>query len=110
MKQGDFPLYTIKKLDEIWARWNKKKDELRFANKLQNQSAKPSTQVKPKENLPKPQLSQHKPQLVQQKPKEAAVVTTDMLEQLKMKFVVTHWSGNFRSHQNIVFRSLYAKE
>ena len=86
MKQGDFPLYTIKKLDEIWARWNKKKDELRFANKQQSQASKPSTQVKPKENQPKPQLSQPKPQFEHQKSKEAAVVTADMLEQLKMKF------------------------
>ena len=86
MKQGDFPLYTIKKLDEIWARWNKKKDELRFANKQQNQSPKPSTQVKPIENQTKPKVSQDKPQIAQQKPKEAAVVTSDMLEQLKMKF------------------------
>lgn len=86
MKKGDFPLYTIKKLDEIWARWNKKKDELRFANKQQNQAPKLATQVKPEEKQPKTQISQPKSQVMQQKPKEAAVVTSDMLEQLKMKF------------------------
>lgn len=64
MKQGDFPLYTKKKLDEIWTRWSKKKEEARQA-KQQNQSTKPNT---PPAKKP------------------AAVVTTDMLEQLKMKF------------------------
>lgn len=86
MKQGDFPLYTIKKLDEIWARWNKKKDELRYANKQQSQVPKPSNHIKTKENEPKPQVAVTKPQVSQQKSKEAAVVTSDMLEQLKMKF------------------------
>jgi DNA polymerase-3 subunit epsilon len=75
MKQGDFPLYTKKKLDEIWVRWSKKKDEIRLA-KQQNQTAKPAPV-----NHPKPQA---KPEAKPQKP--AAVVTNDMLEQLKMKF------------------------
>ncbi len=86
MKKGDFPLYTIKKLDEIWARWNKKKDELRYANKQQTQAPKASNHIKTKENQPKPQATLTKPQVSQQKSKEAAVVTSDMLEQLKMKF------------------------
>lgn len=86
MKQGDFPLYTIKKLDEIWARWNKKKDELRYANKQQSQAPKASNPIKTKENETKPQATVTKPQVSQQKSKEAAVVTSDMLEQLKMKF------------------------
>jgi len=76
MKQGDFPLYTKKKLDEIWARWSKKKDEQRQA-KQQSQAPKP----KPAAPTPRPQFQQK-----QQQPKEAAVVTNDMLEQLKMKF------------------------
>lgn len=74
MKQGDFPLYTKKKLDEIWNRWSKKKDEQRIA-KQQNQQAKAN-----------PPVNSNKPKPVQQKQKPAAVVTTDMLEQLKMKF------------------------
>lgn len=86
MKKGDFPLYTIKKLDEIWARWNKKKDELRYANKQQTQAPKASNHIKTKENQPKPQATLTKPQVSQQKSKVAAVVTSDMLEQLKMKF------------------------
>ena len=81
MKQGDFPLYTKKKLDEIWSRWSKKKDEQRIA-KQQNQAPNP----KPA-NKPKPQAAHTRPQANLQKQKEApAVVTTDMLEQLKMKF------------------------
>ena len=86
MKQGDFPLYTIKKLDEIWARWNKKKEELKYANKLQNQVTKSSSDSKIKQNEPKADEGVNKPQVLSQKPKEAAVVTSDMLEQLKMKF------------------------
>ncbi len=70
MKQGDFPLYTKKKLDEIWNRWSKKKDEQRQAKQQQKQPAK----VNP---IPEKKPEQTKP---------AAVVTTDMLEQLKMKF------------------------
>lgn len=67
MKQGDFPLYTKKKLDEIWTRWSKKKEEAKQA-KQQNQAPKPET--------PRPQ-----------KPQEPAKpINNDMLEQLKMKF------------------------
>ena len=86
MKQGDFPLYTIKKLDEIWARWNKKKDELRQANRQQNQAPKPENKPKPQVNQSKPSGNQQKPHINQQKTKEAVAVTNDMLEQLKMKF------------------------
>lgn len=75
MKQGDFPLYTKKKLDEIWARWTKKKE--------QNKMGKQFGANKPVPNKPayqKPAESQYK------KEKPAAKVTDDMLEQLKMKF------------------------
>jgi DNA polymerase-3 subunit epsilon len=37
MKQGDFPLFTKKKLDEIWARWNKKKEQARLNKQMQQQ-------------------------------------------------------------------------
>jgi DNA polymerase-3 subunit epsilon len=73
MKQGDFPLYTKKKLDEIWNRWSKKKEEQRIA-KQQKQAPK----VVPVNNP--------KPQVVQQKKQPTVAVTNDMLEQLKMKF------------------------
>jgi len=69
MKNGDFPLYTKKKLDEEWAKFNIKKNENR-APKPQNQ---PQT-AKPNYNKPKPQE------------KPAQPINTDMLEQLKMKF------------------------
>lgn len=71
MKQGDFPLYTKKKLDEEWAKFNAKKQE--------NKSAKPQQQnpnYKPNQN-PRPQQKPEKP---------AQPINTDMLEQLKMKF------------------------
>lgn len=68
MKQGDFPLYTKKKLDEIWARWNKKKEEQKMV-KQQNQSQKQApTQARPQNEKP------------------ATPINQDMLEQLKMKF------------------------
>lgn len=68
MKQGDFPLYTKKKLDEIWTRWNKKKEETKQAKQQQVSTQK-------NEN--------HKPN----KPQEPAKpINNDMLEQLKMKF------------------------
>jgi DNA polymerase-3 subunit epsilon len=43
MKQGDFPLYTKKKLEEVWVRWNKKKDEARALKQAQQ----PKAQTKP---------------------------------------------------------------
>ncbi|WP_316766744.1 3'-5' exonuclease [Pedobacter frigiditerrae] len=66
MKQGDFPLYTKKKLDEIWARWNKKKEEAKAAKQ---QVQAPKVEQKP-----------IKPQ------EPAKPINNDMLEQLKMKF------------------------
>lgn len=69
MKQGDFPLFTKKKLDEIWSRWSKKKEEQKQARQ-QAQPAKPQNQA------PRPAKDT----------KPAAPVTNDMLEQLKMKF------------------------
>lgn len=67
MKQGDFPLYTKKKLDEIWQRWTQKKD-------IQKQT---------KQNQQSPKPTSEKPA---QTTKPTAPVTDDMLEQLKMKF------------------------
>jgi DNA polymerase-3 subunit epsilon len=78
MKQGDFPLYTKKKLDEIWARWTAKKDELRNKAKQQKEAVK--TQPTTTKN------AIQKPYQKQQKAKPAVNVTQDMLEQLKMKF------------------------
>lgn len=71
MKNGDFPLYTKKKLDEEWAKFNARKNENRAA--------------KPQNNTPgnKPAYQQ-KPQPKSEKP--AQPINNDMLEQLKMKF------------------------
>ena len=74
MKQGDFPLYTKKKLDEEWAKFNAKKNENKVP-KPQN----PAPVNKPQYN--KPQYNKPK---VEEKP--AQPINTDMLEQLKMKF------------------------
>ncbi len=71
MKQGDFPLYTKKKLDEIWNRWSKKKEE----NRLQRQQ-----QVQPQEHR------RSQPVKMVPREKKERPVTDDMLEQLKMKF------------------------
>lgn len=82
MKQGDFPLYTKKKLDEIWGRWSKKKEALK-QERLQQAEAnrpKPVQQDKPQNGV----NQQAHPQVKKDKP--AVAVTDDMLEQLKMKF------------------------
>ena len=85
MKQGDFPLYTKKKLTEIWERWSKKKDQAKFEKQQQAASAgvKPTTPTNRAVQTPaKPTFN--KPQPKKEKP--AVDVTNDMLEQLKMKF------------------------
>nr|WP_294869571.1 3'-5' exonuclease [uncultured Pedobacter sp.] len=88
MKQGDFPLYTKKKLGEIWDRWNKKKEKLKLEKQQQQgqqaqapKQAQPHVSNKPNPNQSKPTF---KPQPKKEKP--AVDVTNDMLEQLKMKF------------------------
>jgi len=88
MKQGDFPLYTKKKLGEIWDRWNKKKEKLKLEKQQQQgqqsqapKQAQPHVANKPNPNQAKPAF---KPQPKKEKP--AVDVTNDMLEQLKMKF------------------------
>lgn len=82
MRQGDFPLYTKKKLEEIWARWNKKKDQLKQEKQQQAVANKPKPVVNSgASNVVKPAVA---PQ--EKKPKPAVDVTNDMLEQLKMKF------------------------
>jgi len=71
MKNGDFPLYTKKKLDEEWAKFNAKKNENKAPKPQSNTPGnKPAYQPKPQ---PKPE-------------KPAQPINNDMLEQLKMKF------------------------
>jgi DNA polymerase-3 subunit epsilon len=106
MKQGDFPLYTKKKLEEIWLRWNKKKEASRIAKVAAmaknadaakpaadttgatgttasaSPAAKPVPAAQPAQARKPAQPAQQQPR----KEKPAVEVTNDMLEQLKMKF------------------------
>jgi len=88
MKQGDFPLYTKKKLGEIWDRWNKKKEKLKIEKQQLGQQAQAPKQAQPnvasKPTTPNQARPAFKPQPKKEKP--AVDVTDDMLEQLKMKF------------------------
>lgn len=104
MKQGDFPLYTKKKLDEIWARWNKKKDEAKAAKLAQQaalkeqaaeagmpEAAQTAAQTAAPQAAQSPQVQKNpvpvnRPSFKQANPKPAKDITNDMLEQLKMKF------------------------
>jgi DNA polymerase-3 subunit epsilon len=128
MKQGDFPLYTKKKLEEIWLRWNKKKELARAAKQQTpkpteaarsnegvkhaeatksvestktnegSQGANNGNEAKPAANTSganpansgknEQQSGQPRKSFQQQPKKEkpAVDVTSDMLEQLKMKF------------------------
>ncbi|TDQ12093.1 3'-5' exonuclease [Pedobacter metabolipauper] len=89
MKQGDFPLYTKKKLSEIWERWNKKKEQLKLEKQQQQkqqQEQQPGTQPKPAASPAKTPVPNFKQQNPVKKEKPAVAVTNDMLEQLKMKF------------------------
>ena len=79
MKQGDFPLYTKKKLEEIWTRWSKKKEQLKQERQQTAEANRPK-QPQPQQQAVKPAQNQVK------KEKPTVEVTNDMLEQLKMKF------------------------
>lgn len=84
MMQGDFPLYTKRKLEEIHKRWNAKK----VAERQQARTAQPAAEApKPafQNNSPKssPQLNS---QPFKKKEEPAKPVNDDMLAQLAMKF------------------------
>ena len=87
MMQGDFPLYTKRKLEEIYTRWNTKRQAERPAKPAQpkavehavkNESQKPATQK------PYNKPYQNKPFVKKEEP--AAPVNEDMLKQLADKF------------------------
>ncbi|MFA6083190.1 exonuclease domain-containing protein [Mucilaginibacter sp.] len=93
MMQGDFPLYTKRKLEEIYKRWNAKKVAERQqakpaqpaaapANTPRQEPAKPAFQ----NNSPKstPQINNNQP--FKKKDEPAKPVDDDMLKQLAMKF------------------------
>lgn len=83
MNQGDFPLYTKKKLTEIWNRWTKKKEQARQEKQQQSNSIAQSPKPQPAAAKPT-EVNQNRPHFKKDKP--AVDVTNDMLEQLKMKF------------------------
>jgi DNA polymerase-3 subunit epsilon len=95
MKQGDFPLYTKKKLEEVWVRWNKKKDEARALKHVQAPKIQAELTVKQADSnidvteavatAPKT-IPVNRPSFKGQNEKAEKDITNDMLEQLKMKF------------------------
>jgi DNA polymerase-3 subunit epsilon len=94
MMQGDFPLYTKRKLEEIHKRWSAKKAAERQAAKpAQAAAGAPNTDApKPafQNNSPKSTPQINKPYNNQQpfkkKEEPAKPVNEDMLQQLAMKF------------------------
>lgn len=92
MMQGDFPLYTKRKVDEIYKRWNNKKIAERQAKaaaqpKPQQPTVQPQTNGFVKKEYQKPQQQQNKPYY--NKPKDdkpAQPVNDDMLKLLADKF------------------------
>jgi DNA polymerase-3 subunit epsilon len=96
MMQGDFPLYTKRKLEEIYKRWNAK----RVAERQANRQAQPQ-QTKPQNNqqeAPKPSIQNNAPKSsphtnnqqynkpFQKKQEPAKPVNDDMLKALSEKF------------------------
>ncbi|WP_183562875.1 3'-5' exonuclease [Mucilaginibacter sp. SP1R1] len=96
MMQGDFPLYTKRKLEEIYQRWNGKKAAERQAKAAAQ--PKPAEQQAPKPEAPKadyPKKEFHKPDHTKtqyppkpfkKKDEPAKPVNEDMLQQLALKF------------------------
>ena len=94
MQQGDFPLYTKRCLEKIWVRWNNNKKiiikqhtEKTISVEIQDKNPAQQSQQKPS-NYKKDYNHPHKKDNNQQAKKEekAVPLTTDMLEQLKLKF------------------------
>ncbi|OOQ59581.1 3'-5' exonuclease [Mucilaginibacter pedocola] len=92
MMQGDFPLYTKRKLEEVYKRWNAKKNAERQANK-------PAQPAAPKPDAPRPNFANNAPrtspqinkpynnnQNFKKKDEPAKPVDNDMLAALKNKF------------------------
>ncbi|MEJ6980369.1 exonuclease domain-containing protein [Pedobacter sp. P351] len=94
MQQGDFPLYTKRCLEKIWVRWNNNKKiiikqhtEKTISVEIQDKSQVQQTQQKAVNNKkeynhPPKRDNNHQPKTEE----KAAPLTTDMLEQLKLKF------------------------
>lgn len=86
MQNGDFPLYTKRCLEKIWVRWNDNKKII-----IKQHTEKTITvEVKDREPQQPHQSNQrhtdHNKNFKSRRPEKAEPVTTDMLEQLKLKF------------------------
>lgn len=110
MMQGDFPLYTKRRLESIHKRWTAKKNQAKPApqpkpevqnNVVQSKPDQPKPEVqnqqkpdvKPVQTAAQPQQPQQRPQYKPNYPqqprresKPAEPINDDMLQQLKMKF------------------------
>jgi DNA polymerase-3 subunit epsilon len=88
MMQGDFPLYTKRKLEEIYKRWNDKRQAERQQKAAQPKPVVPEV-VKTEAPKPAPQKTFNKPtnnQPFKKKDEPAKPVNEDMLKQLADKF------------------------
>lgn len=90
MMQGDFPLYTKRKLEEIYSRFNAKKVAERQAKPAQPkpETVSPKIEYSPKKEFAKPDHTRNSyPNKPYKKTEEPAKpVDDDMLQQLAMKF------------------------
>jgi DNA polymerase-3 subunit epsilon len=92
MMQGDFPLYTKRKLEEIYSRWNGKKAAERQAKAAAQpkpaEQAPPKADEQPKKEFHKPDhtRTQYPPKPFKKKEEPAKPVNDDMLQQLALKF------------------------
>jgi len=90
MMQGDFPLYTKRKLEEIYNRWNTKRNAERQPKPSQPKPAEQATEAKKEFNKPdfrKPNPNYNRDNKPFKKKDEPALpVDDDMLKQLAMKF------------------------
>ena len=78
MKQGDFPLYTKKCLDRVWARFKAKQKEQRTAVPKAASATRPQPSTGPN----RPESNRNNPQ-----PKrKSGPITDDMLKNLQEKF------------------------
>jgi len=87
MMQGDFPLYTKRKLEEIYTRWNTKRQADRLIKPAQPKPVEQSVKnegPKPAPQKPYSKSYQNKPFIKKEEP--AAPVNEDMLKQLADKF------------------------
>jgi DNA polymerase-3 subunit epsilon len=83
MMQGDFPLYTKRKLEEIYSRWNVKRNAERQAKQAESKPIAPAV----KKEFVKPEYQKPNYNQPYKKKEEPAVPVDDnMLKQLALKF------------------------